>query len=153
MSTHSATSMEAGKPSRRWGRSIGALAAGFVTVVILSLGTDIGLHALKIFPPLGQTMSGQLFLLATIYRVGYGIVGSYITARLAPDRPMGHAMAGGFVGLVLSIVGAAVTWKRTELGPHWYPLALVVTALPCAWVGGRIRQWEVFRQGSRSLSK
>lgn len=153
MSTQSATPMETGKPSRPWGRSVGALAAGFLAVVILSLGTDMVLHALKIFPPLGQTMSHQLFLLATIYRVVYAIVGSYITARLAPDRPMGHAMAGGLVGLVLSIVGAVATWKRPELGPHWYPLALVVTALPCAWVGGKIRQLEVFRQRSRSLSK
>lgn len=153
MSTQSATPREKGKPSRSWGRSLGALAAGFLAVLILSLGTDIVLHALKIFPPLGQTMSYELFLLATIYRVVYAIVGSYITARLAPDRPMGHAMAGGLVGLVLSIVGAAATWKRAELGPHWYPLALVVTALPCAWVGGKIRQREVFRQRSRSLSK
>ena len=153
MSTQSVTPMEAGKPARRWGRSVGALVAGFVAVVILSLGTDVVLHALKIFPPQGQTMSDQLFLLATIYRVVYAIVGSYITARLAPDRPLGHAMAGGFVGLVLSIAGAAATWKRTELGPHWYPLALIVTALPCAWVGGKFRQREVFRQRVESLSK
>ena len=140
MSTQSTTPMDAGTTSRRWGRSIGALAAGFVAVLILSLGTDIVLHALKIFPPLGRTMSNQLFLLATIYRIVYAVLGSYITARLAPDRPMGHAIAGGFVGLVLSIVGAAVTWKHTEMGPHWYPLALAGTALPCAWLGGEIRQ-------------
>jgi hypothetical protein len=119
------------------------LAAGFVTVLILTLGTDIVLHALKIFPALGQTMSDQLFLLATIYRIVYAVLGSYLTARLAPDRPMGHAITGGLVGLVLSIVGAVVTWKHTELGPHWYPLALVVTALPCAWLGGKIRQTEL----------
>lgn len=148
MSTQSTTPMEAGTPSRQWGRSIGALAAGFVAVLILSLGTDIVLHALKIFPPLGQAMSNQQFVLATIYRIVYAILGSYITARLAPDRPMGHAMVGGFIGLVLSIVGAAATWKHPELGPHWYPLALVVTALPCAWVGGKIRQTEISHQKS-----
>ena len=148
MSTQSTTPMEAGIPSRRWGRSIGALAAGFVAVLILSLGTDIVLHALKIFPPLGQTMSDQLFLLATTYRIVYAVLGSYITARLAPDRPIGHAMVGGFIGLVLSIVGAAATWTHTELGPHWYPLALVVTALPCAWLGGKIRQTQISHQRS-----
>jgi hypothetical protein len=116
-----------------------------VVVVVLSLGTDLILHGLKIFPPLGQLMSDKLFLLATIYRIVYAIVGSYITARLAPDRPMGHAMVGGMIGLALSIVGAAVTWKHTEMGPHWYPLALVVTALPCAWVGGKIREMEISR--------
>jgi len=143
MSIQSTTPMDAVMPPRRWGRSIGALAAGFVAVVILTLGTDIVLHALKIFPALGQTMSDQLFLLATIYRIVYAVLGSYLTARLAPDRPLGHAIAGGFVGLALSSVGAAVTWKHTEMGPHWYPLALVVTALPCAWLGGKIRQKEL----------
>ena len=126
------------QPTRSIGRSIGALLAGFVVVVILSLGTDLALHAAGIFPPLGQTMSNPLFLLATAYRTVFAIVGSYITARLAPDRPMGHALVGGAIGLVLSIVGAVVTWNK-DLGPHWYPLALVVTALPCAWVGGKIR--------------
>ena len=123
---------------RSTGRSIGALLAGFVVVVILSLGTDMALRAAGIFPPLGQTMSNPLFLLATVYRTVYSIVGSYITARLAPNRPMQHALLGGAIGLVLSVVGAVVTWNK-DLGPHWYPLALVVTALPCAWVGGEIR--------------
>ena len=50
---------------RRMGRSLGALLTGFVTVVILSLGTDIVLHAISIFPPLGQPMANALLLLAT----------------------------------------------------------------------------------------
>ena len=148
MSTQSTTPLEAAKSSRQWARSIGALAAGFVVVLILSLGTDVLLHALKIFPPLGQPMSNPLFVLATIYRIVYAVLGSYLTARLAPDHPMGHAMVGGLIGLLLSIVGAAATWKHTELGPHWYPLALVVTALPCAWVGGKIRHQQISNQKS-----
>ena len=123
-------------------KSIGALLAGFVLVVVLSLITDIVLHALHVFPPWGQSMVGfdGALLLATVYRTIYGVVGSYITARLAPDRPMGHALVGGCVGLVLSIVGAAVTWnKGPAFGPHWYPLALVVLAMPQAWAGGKLR--------------
>lgn len=129
---------------RRIGRSIGALFAGFVTVIILSIGTDLALHAIGVFPALGQPMAGALFLLATVYRTIYGVVGSYITARLAPDRPLQHALAGGAVGLVVSIVGAAVTWNRgPALGPHWYPLALLVLAMPCAWAGGRLRVMQL----------
>ncbi|MGC2185424.1 MAG: hypothetical protein WA637_19310 [Terriglobales bacterium] len=126
------------QPARSIGRSIGALLAGFVVVVILSLGTDMALRGAGIFPQLGRTMSSALFLLATVYRTAYSIVGSYITARLAPNRPMQHALLGGAIGLMLSVVGAVVTWNK-DLGPHWYPLALVVTALPCAWVGGKLR--------------
>ena len=130
------------QPARSIGRSIGALLAGFVVVVILSLGTDLARHAAGIFPPLGQIMSNPLFLLATVYRTVYAVLGSYITARLAPDRPMGHALLGGGIGLVLAVVGAVVTWNK-DLGPHWYPLALIVTALPCAWVGGKLRLMQM----------
>ena len=130
------------QPARSIGRSIGALLAGFVVVVILSLGTDVALQKAGIFPPLGQIMSNALFLLATVYRTVYAVVGSYITARLAPDRPMGHALLGGGIGLVLAVVGAVVTWNK-DLGPHWYPLALVATALPCAWAGGKLRLMQL----------
>src|SRR6266702_2106658 len=127
------------QPPRRIPRSIGAVLAGFLVVVVLSHGTDTVLHATGVFPPEGYPMSDALFLLATAYRILYAVAGSYVTARLAPHRPMRHALAGGVVGLVLSTLGAVATWNRPDLGPHWYPLALVATALPCAWVGGRLR--------------
>ena len=115
-------------------RSIGAVLAGAVAGILLSIGTDETLHAAGIFPP-----SDALFLLATVYRNIYGVAGSYITARLAPSRPMMHAIVLGVLGLVANIVGTVGTWnKGPEFGPHWYPLALVALAMPCAWVGGRL---------------
>jgi hypothetical protein len=139
---------EANRP-RRIGRSIVALLAGFVAVVVLSLGTDMVLHATGVFPPWGQPMSDSLFLLATVYRTIYGVAGSYITARLAPDRPMQHALAGGVIGLAVSIAGTLATWNRgPEFGPHWYPIALVVLAMPCAWTGGRLHGMRATRQAA-----
>jgi multisubunit Na+/H+ antiporter MnhB subunit len=120
-------------------RSIGAVLAGVIAVVVLSIGTDLLLHATGVFPPWGQPMNDGLFVLATGYRVAYAVLGGYIAARLAPNRPMAHALVLGVVGVVLSTIGAAATWnKGPEFGPHWYPLALVVTALPCAWAGGKL---------------
>ena len=125
---------------KHW-KSIGALLGGFLAVIILSIGTDVVLHATGVFPPLGQAMSGALFLLATAYRTIYGVAGSYITARLAPDRPMQHALVGGAIGLALSTVGAVATWnKGPAFGPHWYPLALILLAMPSAWAGGKLAE-------------
>ena len=94
-----------------------------------------------IFPPLGQAMTDQLFVLATAYRTVYGVVGGYVTARLAPDRPMRHALIGGVMGLVLGTIGAVATWNHVpSLGPHWYPLAIIASAIPCAWLGGKLRE-------------
>ena len=133
-------------PARRRGRSAIALAAGLLAGVILSLGTDQILHVLKIYPPWGQTMSDGLFLLATAYRVAYTILGSYIAARLAPDRPMWHAMVLGVVGLVVSIAGAVATWNtQPPIGPHWYALLIAAISIPCAWLGGMIRERQLQR--------
>jgi len=81
-------------------------------------------------------------VLATTYRIVYAILGSYVIARLAPNRPMQHALLGGAIGLLVSIIGAVATWNR-DLGPHWYPVALAVTALPCAWLGGKLRLMQL----------
>lgn len=133
-------------PPRRVLRSIGAVLAGMLVGIVLTIGTDIALHSIGVFPPWGQSMVGfdGPLLLATVYRTVFGIVGSYIIARLAPDRPMQHALVGGVAGLAVSIVGAAVTWnKAPAFGPHWYPLALIVLAMPQAWVGGKLRLMQL----------
>ena len=121
-------------------KSIGAVLAGLLIIVILSSAVDVVLHAAGVFPPWGQPMSDALFALATGYRIVISIGGCYIAARLAPNRPMQHAIALGIAGVVISAIGAAVTIGRgPEFGPMWYPLALVAVSLPCAWVGGRLR--------------
>jgi len=125
------------KPQRNILRSVGAVVAGLLVVIIITTATDALLHATGIFPPWGQPMSDSLFLLAFAYRIVYGIVGGYITARLAPDKPVKHAVVLGAIGFVLSLAGAAATWNRgPEFGPKWYPLALIVIAIPTAWLGG-----------------
>jgi hypothetical protein len=117
-----------------------AVLAGLAVNVVGGLGTDQILHATGVYPPWGQPMSDSLFLLATAYRVVFGIAGAYLTARLAPDRPMWHALALGVVGLVISTVGAAATWNAgPAFGPRWYPLALIPLSLACAWIGGALR--------------
>jgi hypothetical protein len=43
--------------------------AGFLAILILSLGTDTVLHAAGVFPPWGQPMVDELFLLAVLDQV------------------------------------------------------------------------------------
>ena len=125
-------------------RRIGAVLAGLLAIIILSSATDKVLHATGVFPPSGQPMADALFLLATAYRIVYGVAGSYLAARLAPDRPMQHALALGVVGLAISTAGAVATWNAgPAFGPKWYPLAVIAIALPCAWAGGRLRDMQV----------
>jgi hypothetical protein len=117
-------------------RSVGAVLAGFLAVVVLSLGTDQVLHVLDVYPPWGQPMhEPALNFLALIYRIIYTVIGNYLTARLAPHSPMRHVWVLGSIGLFVGTIGAIATIPM-NLGPAWYPIAIALTALPCSWLGG-----------------
>jgi len=126
-------------PRHGRGRSVGAVVAGFVATAALSLGVDVVMHATGVFPPWGQPMSDALFVWATAYRVLFTVLGGFITARLAPRAPMMHVLVLGFIGVIAATAGTLATWNLgPEFGPKWYPLLLVVTALPCVWIGGML---------------
>lgn len=141
--------VDARRHSRPW-RSTGAVLSGLFTVVALSLGTDQVLHALDVYPPWGEPMHDPaLNRLALAYRFAYSVAGSYVAARLAPRNPMRHAMTLGMIGLAASLVGAIVATSVADLGPDWYPIALVLIALPCAWLGGALHPPRASARGSR----
>jgi hypothetical protein len=132
------------RPHRRW-RSAGAVFLGFITVVVLTLGTDQLLHVLPVYPPWGQPMYDPgLNLLALSYRIIYTVLGSYITASFAPHSPMLHVWALGVIGFIVGMAGAIAAMPM-NLGPAWYPIAIALTALPCAWLGGVLRTRQTKR--------
>jgi hypothetical protein len=128
--------IQGSSPPRRLLRSAVAIVAGFLCVAVLSLGTDQILHMLGAYPPWDEPMRDvEDNLLALFYRSIYAVVGGYVTARLAPSSPMRHVLVLGCIGTLLSALGAyaAITM---DMGPAWYPIALVVSALPLTWLGG-----------------
>jgi hypothetical protein len=122
-------------------KSIGAVIAGFITVFVLSVVTDLILERLGIFPPQTQpeAYTWWMLLIALIYRSIYSVGGFYLTATLAPDRPMRHAIILGIIGTLFAALGAIANWN---LSANWYPVLLVVVTLPCAWLGGRLAEMK-----------
>jgi len=118
-------------------KSAGAVLAGVLFVIIITTGVDVALHMAGVYPPGDQPLTHALALLATAYRIVIGIAGGWLTARLAPAEPMRHALRLGYLGTGLALVGLVGTWNM-GLGPRWYPLALVLLAIPQCWVGGRL---------------
>ena len=120
-------------------RSVLAIVAGLITVVLTSTGADAICHGTGFFPPPGTPMPAWLWLIATVYRTAFTVLGAWITARLAPGHPMKHAIVLGWIGVALATVGTVGTWSMgPEFGPKWYPISLIVTALPACWAGGRL---------------
>ncbi|HUG12298.1 MAG TPA: hypothetical protein VMM36_14870 [Opitutaceae bacterium] len=127
-------------------KSIGAVTAGVLFIIAVTTIVDLALHAAGIFPSAKEPLTDTLALVASAYRLVIGIAGGWLAARLAPDRPMRHAIILGFVGVVLGTAGVIVTWNL-GLGPRWYPVSLVVLAIPQCWLGG----W-LYSKGLRAQS-
>ena len=116
-------------------KSILAVIAGFLAIVILAVVTDAILETAGIFPDQGLFMTWML-LLAFGYRTLYNIVGGYITAAIAPKNPIRHAVILGCIGTLGATVGIVVAWDLPDI---WYPIALAVEAIPTCWLGGKLK--------------
>lgn len=117
-------------------RSVLAIVAGIVTIVVLSTATDLALEKTGLVPPPAeQAGKPEYFYLFAAYRFFYTVVGAYVTARLAPSAPVRHGLILGAIGTALGVLGAVVMWGK---GPDWYALSLPVTAIPLCWLGARL---------------
>jgi hypothetical protein len=117
-------------------KSIGAVFAGFIFVMVSHTGTDFILEKVGIFPPPDQGLFiTWMLLVALAYRMFFTVIGGAITAALAPQNPMKHVAVLGIIGTVGGIAGIFAGWN---LSAHWYPIALAVTAFPCVWLGGTL---------------
>ncbi len=122
--------------SRRPGRSVLAVGAGLLATVIGSYGVDVMMSSTGVTPSDGTlplTGSIGVVLLVLGYRTAFNVVGCYVAGRLAPNRPMAHALTLGGLGTVASIGGALAV---TDAAPAWYGWGLTLLALPAAALGG-----------------
>jgi hypothetical protein len=118
-------------------KSVGAVVAGVLAVVLATTAVDALLHEVGVFPRMGQPLDNALALLASSYRLVITVGAAWLTARLAPSDPMKHAMILGGIGTLLAVVGLVATWNL-GLGPRWYPVSLAVLAVPESWVGAKL---------------
>jgi hypothetical protein len=120
-----------------WLAGVGAVAAGFAVTVISSVATDAVMHGTGLFAITPRKMTDALFALAAGYRAIFTIAGGYVTARLAPSRPMRYAMILAAIGLCAGLAGLALFYSMPagELGPAWYAIAIPLEAIPCVWLG------------------
>ncbi len=120
-------------------KSIGAILAGLIFIVISHNAMDLLFEKAGIFtPPTERFDTTWMVVTATVYRTVLSIVGCYIAAALAPSRPMLHAMLLGVVGFLIAGI-AAIFVIPMDLGPAWYPIALALLSPVCGWLGGKLR--------------
>ena len=120
-------------------KGIGAIVAGFIFIGITHNGTDFIMESLGIFPPPTVRFDTTwMVITATVYRNLFMIAAGYLTAALAPAPKMRWVIILGVIGTLLGFVGIFVNYKY-DLGPMWYPVALVLLGFPCLYLGAKLR--------------
>jgi hypothetical protein len=127
-------------------RSIIAVVVGFLVIGVLAFGTDAILKSSVpgVFGPDDRVDSVTWLLVIQLYVFAYAVFGCWLAARLAPNRPMRHAIILGVLGLVFNIARTIALWDKM---PAWYHIVALALVMPAAWVGGRIRERQLERSG------
>jgi hypothetical protein len=130
-------------------RSVGSILVGFLFIAVLSFGSDIMLRVT--FPDdfgIPETIvSVRVLALSLAGAAVYATVGCYLTARLAPSRPMGHALLLGALVLVFTGMNTSMLWM---LAVKWYKLTSLALVMPCAWLGGWLAERSRTDGGAKS---
>ena len=122
------------------GRSILAIAAGFIAVVVLSVGTDAIMHGLGVFPPPGTETGDGQFLLAIAYRSLFTLFGGWLAARLSARSDLRDVQILAGLGFLAGVAGL-VAWSVTpDMGPLWFAVLIPVTGVVFTLLGGRFGQ-------------
>ena len=83
-------------------KSIGAGLAGILVGALLATATDFVLESLGILPKDNLYVATWLIWAVLAYRTIFTILGCFVTAKLAPSRPMLHA------NVVAAQIGGAI---------------------------------------------
>ena len=118
-------------------RSTGAVVAGFVGAVILAVICDLVLRAgaPHAFGSDGFVANPGFQVVVLVYSAVAATFGGWLAGRLAPSRPMRHALILGWISVVLTLLGTAAAWSHA---PIWYHAIAILIVLPAAWCGGSI---------------
>ncbi|MBI4976855.1 MAG: hypothetical protein HZC28_05200 [Spirochaetes bacterium] len=122
-------------------KSTGAILAGFASVAVLSILTDMVMEKTGVFPPQNRIEAyiWWMYLLALVYRTVYTVFGGYLTAVLSPDKPMRNVTILAAIGTAMAVLGAVANWDKTSASSAWYPVLLAVLSFPSVWLGGFLR--------------
>ena len=126
-------------------RSVLAVVAGFCVIGALAFGTGKIFQSMSPaqFDASGIPTTTVMMIVQLLYVGVIATFGCWLAGRLAPSRPMAHALAVGVLGLALNIP-SAIMLRDTH--PMWYIATGVLTTVLWAWLGGRLAERTTARR-------
>ena len=132
-------------------RSILAVIAGLVTLIVTGLGGDVALRGLapQWFAESGRVENVPALLLMVCYTLIFSVLSGYVAALVAKRQEIKHAFILGLIQLALNIVA---TIKFSSTAPAWFHLAIIVLLVPATVFGGQLRLMQKAKADPRSFS-
>jgi hypothetical protein len=122
-------------------RSIGSVVLGYVVMAVITIAGTSAAAALLIPRGTKTTAPGPPPPLTSSYLAANltvsalaAVAGGYLTARMAPGRPMLHVGVLGLFMVAMSILSSRSPMSAGQ--PEWYKLVLPVIGVLGAVVGG-----------------
>jgi hypothetical protein len=119
-------------------RSTRAVVVGLVIVLALTIAGYFAARGLGLIVPGTIPPERDLFLFNLCFMM-FMMIGGYATAKLAPFDPRNHTISLGVILTVLGLIGS-IAQSLAHYGPNWFGWLLVLSGLPFAWLGGKIKR-------------
>ena len=119
------------------------MVAGLVVLTALSFGIEAAANAslMRLFPEsfpdqaaLDRSTAAKLFM--AFYTMLSVVAGGYVTAWLAPQSPVRHAVIMGVIELLMTV---GVMLEMSSKAPLWFWILGIALMIPAAWWGARLR--------------
>jgi hypothetical protein len=121
-------------------KSVGVVLLAFVVNALLSIVTDFLLESIGVLPnPQKGLYETWAIILVLFYRAVYSILAGFIIGKLAPTKPMLHAIILGIIGTAITLL-ATISPGFTEKAPLWFGFTLAAIIIPSMLVGVKIEQ-------------
>lgn len=118
-------------------KSIGAVLAWFILIFALTPVTDILVQkaGFMTLEPVDANPR-RVFVVVILYRCIYYAAWGYLTARLAPSKPMGHALIVWVIVFILTGIWTIMYWG---VWPARYPVLVTLTSIPAVYLGAKCK--------------
>lgn len=120
-------------------KNILAVVIGFFSVFILSIGTDVLMSFIGIFPDMRspELFTDIMYAWSLFYSCIYTTFGGYLTAKFSATKPLRQVYILAILGFISSSTGAYINWAIAA-GHEWFCIAMIITGPIFVILGGKI---------------
>ena len=131
-------------------RSILAVVTGFVLTGLLIGATTFFVVSSNpgAFDARNAPTTLGMLLVMHAYVAVYATLGCWVAARMAPSRPMRHAMIVGVLGVIVNAANPSI-WSTY---PLWSNVVSIGSPLLLAWLAGTIRERQLASAGAPTMA-